>query len=466
MHKQKFSLIKFPTQELPDNIERVSLLSIWAHHFDDLGKKVLHAGIGKPTYPMSEKIPTIIIEKQKKLLAKFKKYNQLSTSLHKAKDLAEYSKIEKAIIDLELVIDYGHPQGDLAARTKIAKKISDWYNTAVSPGDILFTTGGVGALYCIFEYLNKYHAQGVVLTQFPYYPLYKEGRLFPIDVLQEPGYRLTAHALRKSMALARKEHKEIAAFLFCDPNNPMSTAIAPEEWRLIIKELHKVPNALIMLDEAYAEICFTHEHESLFTMADAKLRERIILLRSGTKGCSTSGSRMSVLVTLNKKIMKTLLEINISTTLHAESLSQEVYAEIFPVRGSKQITQMKNFYQKQVIYTYNRLRKLNIALPDHEYVPQGSFYVIADLKKLMGLQLSKADQKLLAPMFIHVPEKITTDEQLAYWLLAKYQIMLCPLSYFGVDPTHGWLRITCSLGHLQLERILQTLEDILRLKPA
>ena len=247
-------------------------------------------------------------KEKKELTSKFKKSHTLIQSLKKAKSPSEYNKIEKQIIDLNLVVDYGHPQGDVAACEKIAHKVSHWYHQPVTAQDILFTTGGVGGLFCIFEYLNQSFPHSVVLTPFPYYPLYGQGRLFPIEVIHERGYHLTAQAVKKSIAAASQQGKEISAFVFCDPNNPLGTVVSPQEWRKIMRELHKVPQALIILDEAYAEICFTHDYQSLFTLANAALRKRIILLqRSATKGCSTSGKRMSILVTQNQSVIESII---------------------------------------------------------------------------------------------------------------------------------------------------------------
>ena len=461
MHKD-VRQIKLPNQEIIEPKERVSLLAIWALHFDAHRERIIHAGLGKPTYPMSEKIPDFLEKKKKELTTKFKKCKTLVQSLKKAKSQSEYNKIEKQIIHLNLVVDYGHPQGDIQARHKIAHKVSHWYHQEVTAEDILFTTGGVAGLYCIFEYLNQSFPKSVVLTPFPYYPLYGQGNLFPIDVLQEPGYHLTANAVKKSIGAAQQQGKQISAFVFCDPNNPLGTVVSPKEWRLIMRELNKVPQALIILDEAYAEICFTHDYQSLFTLANTSLRKRIILLRSATKGCSTSGERMSILITQNKEVMKALLENNIMISLHPEHMSQQLYAEIFPQRNTPQLMQMKNFYKNQVLYVHQRLKDIQAVLPDKNHHPEGSFYAIADLKKLIGMELSKQDQKLLKLIFVDVPNTITTDEYLAYWLMVKYHIMLCPLSYFGLDPALGWLRITCSVGHIDLEKIITVLDECLK----
>src|SRR5690606_37540102 len=109
-------------------------------------------------------------------------------------------------------IDYGNPKGESGALEHMATAMSRWYGVEILPEHILFTVGGAGALRIIFETFNKRYKdqpQYLVITPFPHYTLYSYNRhlLHPIDVMSEPGYRLTATVLRKSIEDAKERAK-------------------------------------------------------------------------------------------------------------------------------------------------------------------------------------------------------------------------------------------------------------------
>ncbi|HLF66350.1 MAG TPA: pyridoxal phosphate-dependent aminotransferase, partial [Gammaproteobacteria bacterium] len=112
------------------------------------------------------------------------------------------------------------------------------------------------------------------------------------------------------------------------------------------------------------------------------------------------------------------------------------------------------FYRPQVIYALRRLQAMGAHLPDPAYQVEGSFYVMAKLQALIGTPMSiKAKSAFTDPH-----EVIQTDEDLVYSLLFDDKIMLAPGSYFGLDPTMGYVRITCSMGERDLGRIFDVIE--------
>ncbi|MFA6036879.1 MAG: pyridoxal phosphate-dependent aminotransferase [Legionellales bacterium] len=425
-------MLLLPTGESAGMIDPPVLLLLWSHY---LGVK-LRAGLGKPTFPVNKHVVDYATSYWQNLSQKINNASQLLT---------------QEIVDADLAIDYGDPHGDKDAREKMAHALTKWYQCEINAQDILFTTGGVGGLYCVFEYLQRKYLKGRILTTFPYYPYYSLGNhLLSIPVMDNPGYRLTADLLEKSI---KATHEAIHAVVLCYPNNPLGTVLRKNEWQDIAKVLEQLPNVLIILDEAYAELDFTDDGASLFSVAP-QLRDRIVLMRSGTKGLSAAGERLAVLVCQNPAIMARLLEINVTTCFHPPRHLQMAFAQGLDAFTDENKQQLKLFYQPQIEYVQKRLQAMNAQLPDPDYKIEGSFYVLANLKALLGTPMSEAANKV----FTNPTRIIQTDEELVYTLLFEDNIMLMPGSYFGLDPSLGYVRITCSIGERDLGKILDVIE--------
>src|SRR5690606_1534019 len=143
-------------------------------------------------------------------------------------------------------------------------------------------------LHCIFSAINKRIPDGMIVTPFPHYALYVgpqgKNRLFPIPVMKEKGYRLTAKSLAQALeaatAEAKKRGTKLSTFLLCDPNNPLGTALDEVELKKIAKVLKNYPDLFIVLDEAYAEMRLKGKFSVSLLSVAPELKDRIILMRS------------------------------------------------------------------------------------------------------------------------------------------------------------------------------------------
>ncbi|HLF67433.1 MAG TPA: pyridoxal phosphate-dependent aminotransferase, partial [Gammaproteobacteria bacterium] len=312
-------MLLLPNGESAGMMDPIILLMLWAEHLE----LDLRAGMGKPTFPINAHVVASAAHFWNDLATRSQVVAPLVAQAHNV-------QIAQQIIDAHLAIDYGTPEGDLPARNIMAQALSRWYQCEINANEILFTTGGLGGLFCVFEYLRRKYLNSRMLTPFPHYPFYALGNhLFSIPVMESPGYRLTAALLKESILAAQHtqkfDHEAIHAVVLCYPNNPLGTVLRKEEWLAIAQVLEMIPQALIILDEAYAELDYTEEGASLFAVAP-QLRDRIVLMRSGTKGLSAAGERLAVLVCQNKAIMARLLEINSTISLHPPRHLQMAYA--------------------------------------------------------------------------------------------------------------------------------------------
>lgn len=439
-----------PSGEDADKIDKIMLLSMWADALKKESESTLvTAGMGKPTYPLFSFTSQYMRDYWSGLMSQSS--SQSSSSLT---SVAEGT-----------AITYGVPQGDDQSRHKMAQAMSAWYDCEVLAEDLLFTVGGAAAIHVIFKALKDMNADCPhfrVLTVYPYYTLYQsqEAHLHSIDVMKAPGYQLTATLLEQSIEeayrLAALDGGDPRALLLCEPNNPLSTVIDKQELSNIAQLLTKYPQIKIILDEAYAEMVLDgSKHRSLYSEAPA-LRDRIVVMRSATKALSAAGERMAFVLCKNTVFMNKLVAHHIHLFGHAPRSLQAAYAETMLHFSADQRRNLLNFYRLRVDYVFNRLQQMGAWMPDAAYKPQSTFYVLADLSDLLGTTLPSEAARALSRSGL-----VKTDEDMVYALLFKSRVMLAPMSYFGLDATLGFVRITCSDNLETLQWMMDKIEQAL-----
>ncbi|QMT58682.1 pyridoxal phosphate-dependent aminotransferase [Legionella sp. PC997] len=442
-----------PDGHCANKIEKVMLLALWANTLRDEiqtqglseTKKLIFAGLGKPTYPINSHT-----------IASYLSYWQ------KLDHLTNKWKIDPHQVEEDIAIDYGDPRGDYGPRELMADIMSRWYETEIKPHNVLFTVGGIGALRVLFETFNT-HYEDVpgyrIITPFPYYSAYSNNPLHclhPIHVMDAPGYKLTARATEESIkeaySLAEMDHGWPKAILICNPSNPLGNIIDAIELKKIAEVLRKYPDLYIIFDEAYTEMSFSEMPSFLKIAPD--LKERVIILRSATKALSAAGERMAVLLVFESSLMNEMLNKNISYFIHAPRSAQAAYAQTMANFGAEEKNNIAAFYKKKVDYVVERLKAMGAAMPDPLYQIEATFYVLADFSDMFGLPLPKDVARVLQRSGV-----VKTDEELAYYLLFEDNLMITPLSYFGLSKHDGFMRITCSGRENELHDLMDRLEN-------
>ncbi len=439
-----------PTGQCAKKIEKVMLLSMWAHAQQEKlllrnpEKKFIHAGMGRPTYPINRHTIASYLSYWKNIDALAKKWHLTPEEM-----------------DENPAVDYGDPHGDILPRNMMAKVMSSWYHSTIKPEHILFTVGGIGALRTIFETLNKRYGDNSsyrIITPFPHYSVYANSQhiLHPINVMNEPGYKVTSSAVKKSiedaMKLAQKDHIWPKAILFCNPSNPLGNIIDKAELVQIAAILRQYPHMHIIFDEAYAEMSFVDMPSFLNIAPD--LKSRTIILRSATKAFSAAGERMAMLIVFDHALMTEMVNEHINYFIHAPRSSQIVYAQTMANFDAMEHKHLTQFYQKKVKYVLDRLQAMGASMPDPNYQVEATFYALGDFNDLLGEKLPPQVKRVMQKR-----GKVTTDEEIAYYLMFKDSIMITPLSYFGLPECNGFFRITCSGSQHELKELMDRLEN-------
>ena len=465
--------ITFTPHEIPSKMhDKIMLMLTWAKQLNrERQQDIIIAGIGHPTFPISPYLVKSIIEHWQNLSSRIDAArNKLSSKT------ASHPETQEYINQIEAVVSYNDPQGDFSARSKIALAMQNWYGNEadITADHILFTTGGAGGLYCIFDVINYLYPNNRILTPMPFYPLYqgsrKKNNLFFIDITQKKSFRLTGRLLETSIKEAYKlgtvDGKIPIALVLCNPNNPLGTVISQEEAIDISQVLKKYPDLWIILDEAYAEMNFSKNAPRSLLSVAPELKHRMIILRSATKAFSASGERMAITIAFDKEIMEELIAVNIDICGHPPVSLQHAYSEALLKLDEQELEMLTNYYASQVYYAQERLEKMNANICNQHYQISGTFYILANLSELIGTKMSvqtfRAIKALDKNGQYQPIDIIQTDEDIAYTLLFEDNIMLTPCSYLGLSSALGYLRITCSSGIKTIKNIMDVLENRLK----
>lgn len=459
-----------PSGEPAGNMDRTMLLSLWTKQLTLEGMRQIYAvGMGRPTYPLDSDTALSVSWYWFGLAIK----SIVATTGLRLLSYLPFINPQDFVMSLSPAIGYGSPQGELPARQRMARALNHWYGSElnITEKNILFTVGGAAALHIVFNVINRNMPNGRILTQFPYYSLYqgshRQNNLFEISVMDSPGYKLNAdrleHSIQAAYKLGEKDGGFPSAFLFCDPNNPLATALNKNELEAIAEVLRKYPLLHIILDEAYAEMRLDGERISLLSVAP-DLKNRIILMRSATKALSAAGERMAVAVVFDKKLMEELVSENVGICGHAPKSLQFAFARAMEKMTPKKQRKLMNYYAPQMSFVQRRIKEIGAQMPDYSYRAAGSFYAIADLSDFLGTPINTACFRAIKRKNVPGDEValIETDEEIIYHLLFTYGIMVAPFSYFGMSNQLGYVRITCSAGNKELHELMDKLEVALK----
>lgn len=442
-----------PNGEPAKSIDRIMLMAMWVKFLNEEKSRhkppIIAAGMGKPTFAINSKAVQASLDYWANILAKNRK---VQTLIETDENLTEDTL--NSIAEAGAAIDYDSPQGNSTARKLLAQAATEWYETKITNKDVLLTVGGASGIYACFQVLKNRFPDSYIATPVPYYSLYEKApnKLHLINVMRNSGYQFTAQTLKESLEEAKKLNRPICAILICDPNNPLSTIISPAEWEYIANILRLHPNILIVLDEAYAEMQLDgRKYISLLTVAP-DLKKRILIFRSATKGLSAAGERMAATFIFDHEIMQEMMDTTVNIYGHAPVSSQIVYATAFSSLTSKTMAISARYHKRQVDYVFQTLVSMGAEMPDPQYKPMGTFYVLSHLSELYDQPIFREAIRALGKN-----GKTITDEDIAYNLLFQDGVMIAPLSYFGASNKAGFFRITCSEGLEKLRVLMQRL---------
>lgn len=315
-------------------ISAIRKLTPFANEAKSRGIKVYHMNIGQPD-----------IETPEKYFEALKKYDKK-------------------------VLGYENSDGIKELKNSFSDFLKN-HNIHYSPNEILITNGGSEAL--LFTFLTLCDEGDEILVPEPYYSNYNTianscgVRLIPFNTKLENGFHI-----EDKNSILKVVTDKTRAILYSNPSNPTGVVYSFEELQMIAEVAYE-KNIYIISDEVYRELVYDNiEYKSIFLIE--KIRDNLILIDSLSKRYSVCGSRIGMIASKNKNLMKEFLKL-CQARLSVSSIEQYAATELLKLPMSY-ITNIRDKYNERRNAICNYLKEIDGV---KFYKPEGAFYIIVSL---------------------------------------------------------------------------------------
>lgn len=257
----------------------------------------------------------------------------------------------------------------------ICEKFKNENNLIYSPNQIIVSAGAKHSLANIF--LSILDPGDEVLIPTPYWVSYPEAvklaEAKPVYIPStiEAGFKVTPAQIEKAITPRTK------MFVFSSPSNPCGAIYTKEELKQLAKLFAKNPQILIVSDEIYEHINFSGSHESIAQFDEVK--NQVIIVNGVSKGYAMTGWRIGY-IAAPEWVAKACNKLQGQITSGVCAIAQK--AAIAALKGGLE-------FPKEMSKAFLRRRDLMVeglsAIQGFTIdVPQGAFYIFADVSKLFG----------------------------------------------------------------------------------
>lgn len=128
------------------------------------------------------------------------------------------------------------------------------------------------------------------------------GKLVRCEIRKENGFRIAVEELREELS------EDVDLLILCNPNNPTSQAILPEEMRQILT-ICREKNVFVMVDETYVEFVPSkglRPGDGVTSVPLTQEFDDLLILRGTSKFFSAPGLRLGYAVTGNAELLEKL----------------------------------------------------------------------------------------------------------------------------------------------------------------
>ena len=260
-------------------------------------------------------------------------------------------------------------------RKAIAKKMREYNGIKADPEtEITVSAGSTGAFYCAcLALLNP--GDEVILFE-PYYG-YHLNTLFAADAqaayvtMRAPDWTFTRQDLENALSSRTK------GIMVCTPSNPSGKVFSADELR-VISEFATEHDIFIFTDEIYEYFVYDGlRHVSPATVGD--VRERTITISGYSKTYSITGWRVGYSV-CDKRWAKMIGYVNDLVYVCAPAPLQSGVALGIEKLEPDYYVKVRDEFQKKRDLICSTLSDIGLT----PAVPQGSYYVLADVSALPG----------------------------------------------------------------------------------
>ena len=362
------------------------------------GIKVYHLNIGQPDLPTPQKA------------------------------LDSLAKVDRS------VLEYSPSQGFLSLREKLVKYYGR-FNIALSPDDIIVTTGGSEAV--LFAFMACLNPGDEIIVPEPAYANYMAFAVSAGAVIKSvPSSIETGFALPPVEEFETLITERTKAILICNPNNPTGYLYTRSEMNQI-RDIVKKHDLYLFSDEVYREFIYTGSPYISACHLEG-IEQNVVLIDSVSKRYSECGIRIGALVTKNTALRDTVMKF--CQARLSPPLIGQIVAEA-SIEDTEEYS--ADVYEEYVARRKCLVDGLNKIPGVYSPIPMGAFYTVAKLP-------------------------VDDADKFCAWCLSEFSyegetVMMAPASGFYSTPGLGKdeVRIAYVLKKEDLQRAIFLLEKAL-----
>ncbi len=297
-----------------------------------------------------------------------------------------------------------------------------------------------GAKHSLFNTLSAICNPGdEVIVPNPYWVSYPElvslvdAKPVFVECPEEAEFKYTLEALEAAITDKTK------AIILNTPNNPTGTAYKKEDLKAIA-DLAVKHNIYVISDEIYEKLLYEGEHTSIASFNE-DIKDLTIVVNGVAKAYAMTGWRIGY-TACNKEIAKAMSNFQSHATSNPNTIAQ--YATIAALNASEDtLNEMVSAFKERRDYMVEKINSIeNLSC----LKPQGAFYVMVNISKLIGKTING--------------KVINNSIEFADYLLEDAKVAVVPGIGFGND---NYIRLSYATSLDNIKEGLNRIEKAISL---
>lgn len=333
---------------------------------------------------------------------------------------------------------YTPASGTMTLKEAICAKFKKDNDLDYAPANIVISNGAKHSLVNVFQAICNPGDEVIIPAPFwvSYPEMVKLADGVPVIVYttEEQGFKFTVDQIRQAVTAKTK------AIILNSPSNPTGMVYTREELAELA-ELAVEKGFYVVSDEIYEKLIYDGKTHVSIASINEKIKAQTIIVNGVSKTYAMTGWRIGYTASA-PEIAKIMSNVQSHATSNPNSIAQKA-AEAAISGPQDMVATMVEAFVSRRDYMVKRIN----SMPGVSCVkPNGAFYVMMNISKLMGKELGG--------------RKIQSSDDFADVLLEKANVALVPGSGFGID-THVRLSYATSQENITkgLERIEQFLKQ-------
>lgn len=332
------------------------------------------------------------------------------------------------------------PVAGLPELTKaISEKFKRENNLDYRPEEIVVSNGAKQTVYNLCQALLNPGDEAIIFAPYwvSYFEIIKMAEATPVCVYAgvERDFKPTPEQLEAAITPRTK------FLLFSSPCNPTGTVFIRDELQAYADVIARHDNVLIISDEIYEHINFTHEHVSIGSFPNVK--DRTITINGFAKGFAMTGWRLGYMGA-PKVVADACTKIQGQVTSGASSFGQKAGA-VALTSDLGPTEKMREAFRERRDIVLNMLEEIPGIKTN---LPDGAFYIFPDISSFFG----KSDGTTT----------INSADDFCDYVMTNAYVGLVSGSAFG-DP--NCFRLSYAASEAQLREAVRRMKEVLgRLK--